>query len=392
MPDLEKFRAETRAWLEANCPESMRQPARSSEEYYWGGRNGKFASEDQKIWFERMLEKRWIAPHWPSEYGGGGLSKDENKILLEEMRRLGCRPPHTNFGITMLGPVLLKYGSEEQKREHIPKILRGEIRWCQGYSEPGAGSDLAGLSCKAEPDGDDYIINGQKIWTSYAEKADWIFNLVRTDTTVQKQKGISFVLIDMATPGVSTRPIKLISGNSPFCETFFDNVRVPKSNLLGKENEGWTYAKYLLSHEREMISGIGDQGVTKTLGELAVERIGKQDGKLADSVLRPEIAKLEMNALAFQLTVERAKDQAKAGQGLGDVASMFKYYGTELNKNRHELIISVAGMEGLVWEGEEYNEGYTARTWLRTKGNSIEGGTSEIQLNVIAKRVLGLPS
>jgi acyl-CoA dehydrogenase len=388
----QEFRAETRAWLESNCPQSMRLPVVTENDVYWGGRNGVFASDDQKIWFERMVAKCWVVPSWPKEYGGADLNKEENKILLEEMRRLGCRQPHTNFGITMLGHVLLKYGSEEHKLEHLPRIARGEIRWCQGYSEPGAGSDLAGLRCKAEPDGNDFILNGQKIWTSHADKADWIFNLVRTDQTVQKQKGISFILIDMTTPGISTSPIKLISGNSPFCETYFDDVRVPKSHLVGKENEGWTYAKYLLSHEREMISGMGDRGKSRTLSETAVDSLGTEGGRLADPVLRSEIAKLEINALAFQLTTERGQDEAKAGQGLGDAASMYKYYGTELNKDRHELIISVAGMAGLAWEGAEFDEGIVSRAWLRTKGNSIEGGTSEIQLNVIAKRVLGLPS
>jgi acyl-CoA dehydrogenase len=389
--DLDAFRAETRAWLEANCPESMRKPVELDSDRFWGGRKTTYASEDQKVWFERCRDKNWTVPHWPKEYGGGGLSKEENKILLEEMKRLSCRPPLNSFGITMLGPVLLKYGTEEQKRKLIPEICRGEIRWCQGYSEPGAGSDLAGLRMKAESDGDDYVLDGQKTWTSYADKADCIFCLVRTDPKA-KHRGISFVLVDMDNPGVSTRPIELISGSSAFCETFFDNLRVPKSNIVGNENEGWTIAKYLLTHERTGISAFGESTDKRTLGQIAMEQIGLEDGKLADPVLRQEVARVEMNLWAFALTLERAGDELKAGQGLGDLSSLFKYYGTELNKERYELLISLAGSQGLAWEGEEFDDGWLARTWLRTKGNSIEGGTSEIMLNVLAKRVLDLPT
>jgi acyl-CoA dehydrogenase len=389
--DLDAFRAATRAWLEANCPESMRKPAEVESDRFWGGRKPTFASEDQKVWFERCRDKNWTIPYWPKEYGGGGLSKEENKILQEEMKRLGCRPPLSSFGITMLGPVLLKYGTEEQKRKLIPEICRGETRWCQGYSEPGAGSDLAGLRMKAESDGDYYVLNGQKTWTSYADKADRIFCLVRTDPKA-KHRGISFLLVDMDNPGVSTRPIELISGSSAFCETFFDNVRVPKSNLVGNENEGWTIAKYLLTHERTCISAFGESTDKRTLGQIAMEQVGLEDGKLADPVLRQEVARVEMNLWAFALTLERAGDELKAGQGLGDLSSLFKYYGTELNKDRYELLISLAGSQGLAWEGEAFDDGWLARTWLRTKGNSIEGGTSEIMLNVLAKRVLDLPT
>ena len=369
----------------------MRKPMETEYDRFWGGRKVTYQSEDQKIWFERCRDKGWTVPHWPKEYGGGGLGKEENKILQEELRRLGCRPPLSSFGITMLGPVLLKYGTEEQKRKYLPEICRGEIRWCQGYSEPGAGSDLAGLRTKAESDGDYYVVNGQKTWTSYADKADWIFCLVRTDPKAPKHKGISFLLFDMETPGIKTRPIELISGSSAFCDTFFDNVRVPKSQIVGKENEGWTIAKYLLTHERTGISLFGESTDKRTLGQIAVEQIGLADGKLADPVLRQEVAKVEMNLWAFALTLERGGDELKAGQGLGDLSSMFKYYGTELNKNRYELLVSLAGMNGLAWEGKEFDDGLLCRTFLRTKGNSIEGGTSEIMLNVLSKRVLGLP-
>ena len=255
-PELAAFREETRAWLIQHCPAEMRRPMTSEDDACWGGRNVKFSCPAQQQWLQTMAARGWTVPAWPTAYGGGGLSGEQAKILAQEMRSLQCRSPLQSFGIWMLGPALLKFGSEAQKLEHLPRIARGEIRWCQGYSEPNAGSDLASLATRAEDLGDHFIVNGQKIWTSYADLADWIFCLVRTDSA-KKHTGISFVLFDMASPGVSTRPILLISGKSPFCETFFDNVRVEKSNLVGHAGGGWDVAKYLLTHEREMIGGIG---------------------------------------------------------------------------------------------------------------------------------------
>lgn len=391
MDNLETFRIETRAWLEANCPPEMRRPVQGEEDACWGGRHPVFQSDAQRLWLERMAAKGWTVPEWPREYGGGGLTRDEAKILREEMRALGCRPPLTSFGISMLGPALLKYGSEEQKREHLPKITRGEIRWCQGYSEPGAGSDLASLQTRAEDKGDQFLVNGSKIWTTYANKADWIFCLVRTDPNAPKHEGISFVLFDMESAGVSTKPITLISGASPFCETFFDDVLVPKANLVGKLNKGWDVAKYLLTHERDMIGGMGSTSENRSLGRIASETVGTDNGMLADTALRGQIAAYEIDALAFRLTMERVGDMAKLGQAHPAVSSLLKYYGTELNKRRMELMMSAGGSDALEWEGERSHEGRTARAWLRSKGNSIEGGTSEIQLNIIAKRILGLP-
>jgi len=381
------FRRETRAWLEANCPAEMRQPVTEDGDVCWGGRSWKFKNEAQKTWLTRMAERGWTVPDWPKAYGGGGLSKDEVRVLREEMEALKCRLPLTSFGISMLGPALLKYGNEEQKREHIPRIARGEIRWCQGYSEPGAGSDLASLKTRADDHDDHFVVNGSKIWTSYGDKADWIFCLVRTDFNVKKQEGISFLLFDMQSPGVSTRPIRLISGYSPFTQTFFDNVRVPKRNLMGELNKGWTIAKYLLTHERNMIGGMGAQRVVP-LGQLAAREIGLRDGRLPESALRADIARFEMDALAFALTMARVTDEAKAGNETGALSSMLKYYGTELNKRRAELIMSIGGSEALKFGSAE---GEVAAMWLRTKGNSIEGGTSEIQLNIISKNVLRLP-
>ncbi|MGZ8362688.1 MAG: acyl-CoA dehydrogenase family protein [Caulobacteraceae bacterium] len=390
MPDLENFRAETRAWLEANCPPEMRTPIRGEDDMCWGGKTPVFESEAQKVWLERMAARGWTAPEWPTEYGGGGLTREEAKVLRSEMGRLGARMPLASFGIWMLGPALLKYGTEEQKRHYLPPIVRGEIRWCQGYSEPNAGSDLASLQTRAEDRGDHFLVNGQKIWTSYADKADWIFCLVRTDPAAKKHEGISFILFDMRSPGVSTKPIVLISGKSPFCETFFDNVEVPKEQLVGELNRGWDVAKYLLSHEREMISGMGSAD-PRPAGQIAAAAVGMENGRLADGMLRARAAMLDVDGVCFRLAIERAGDRAKAGQGDPAEASMLKYYGTELNKRRHELAMSAGGADALEWEGERSNDGKAARDWLRTKGNSIEGGTSEVQLNIVAKRLLGLP-
>jgi alkylation response protein AidB-like acyl-CoA dehydrogenase len=396
MDQLEKFRQETREWLVANCPPSMRTPTQSEDEIVWGGRKATYPNPDAKLWLDRMAERGWTAPTWPKEYGAGGLTKEEAKVLREEVRALGCRGPLMSFGLSMLGPVLLEFASEEQKREHIPKIVRGEIRWSQGYSEPGAGSDLASLQMRAALDDGEFVVNGQKVWTSYADHSDWIFCLVRTNTEVPKHDGISFLLIDMETPGVTVNPIKLISGKSPFCEVFFQDVRVPARNLVGREGEGWTIAKRLLQHERAMISemGIGGGGGrSEGIVETARRELEAESGPLPDPVLRDQIAQVELDTQAFLTTLRRSGDSAKAGRGPGAESSMFKYYGTELNKRRCALTVSVLGTQGLGWEGEGFTapELAATRAWLRSRGNSIEGGTSEIQLNIIAKRVLGLP-
>jgi alkylation response protein AidB-like acyl-CoA dehydrogenase len=366
--------------------------AEESDSPIWGGRRAKWANPDGKLWLDRMAEKGWTAPTWPTEYGGGGLSPAEARVLQQEMNRLKARPPLLSFGIWMLGPVLLEYANEEQKREHLPKIARGEIRWCQGYSEPGAGSDLASLRTKCEDKGDHFLINGQKIWTSYADRADWIFCLVRTDTS-KKHEGISFILFDMQTPGVEARPIKLISGQSPFCETFFTDVKVPKTNLVGKLNGGWEIAKRLLQYERQNISASGfGAGAGIELEDIAKHYVGEDDGRIADHDLRARIAAHRMEAKAFSLTVRRVEEEAKAGKGVGPAVSIIKYAAAKLNQDRFELMVEAMGSQGLGWRGEGFSASEIAATrqWLRSKGNSIEGGTSEVNLNVVAKRVLGL--
>jgi len=393
---LEDFRAETRTWLEANCPAEMRSPMASEKDACWGGRDFKFQSKAQQVWLQRMSEKGWTAPDWPTEYAGGGLNREQVKILKQEMARIKARPALYSFGIHMLGPALLKYGNEQQKLKFLPAIVRGEIRWCQGYSEPNAGSDLANLQSPAIDKGEHYVLNGSKIWTSYGDYGDWMFCLVRTDLDAPKHDGISFMLFDMKTPGINVKPIRLISGSSPFCEVFFDDVAVPKDQQVGELNKGWSIAKYLLTHEREMISATGLAGSgEKSVSEAALESIGRQNGrkvgKLDDQVLRTDIARFEMDEMAFALTLERARDEVKAGVSLGAVSSWFKYFGTELNKQRYSLLMDISGSDALAWTGESSADGKLARDWLRTKGNSIEGGTSEIQLNIVSKRILGLP-
>ena len=397
MTDLQAFREETRDWLEANCPPEMRKPG----DVCWGGRNPQFSHPDQEIWLEKMGDKGWTCPTWPKEYGGGGLSKEENKILQEEMGSIGARSPLGSFGIWMLGPALLEFADEEQKKEHLPGIVKGKYWWCQGYSEPGSGSDLASLSTKAVEDGDNYVVNGQKIWTSYADRADKIFCLVRTGPQEPKHDGISFLLIDMDQPGVTTRPITLISGKSPFCETFFDDAIAPKKDLVGGLNKGWTVAKRLLEHERTMISnmglaGGGDGSGSKKMSGLAKvskQYVGEDENKkIANPSLRSKVAKHEMNSRAFGLTLQRIGEETKVGAP-SPAAAMSKYYGTEHNKLRYELLLEAMGSKALGWEGDSFSPEELAitRDWLRTKANSIEGGTSEVQLNVISKRVLGLP-
>jgi alkylation response protein AidB-like acyl-CoA dehydrogenase len=387
---LEAFRKDTRDWLEAHCPPAMRTPA-TDDEGVWGGRNATFKRPEAKAWLEAMGARGWTAPTWPKAYGGGGLSAGENLILQEELRRIKARPPLLSFGLWMFGPVLIEYGDEAQKTEHLPKIVRGEIRWCQGYSEPGAGSDLAGLQTRCEDKGDHWLINGQKIWTSYANEADWMFCLVRTDASV-KHEGISFILFDMRTTGVETRPIKLISGASPFCETFLTDVRVPKENLVGRLNGGWDIAKRLLQYERQNISagGFGGAGGL-SLEEVARTHVGLEGGRLADADLRARIAEHKMFDRAFGLTVRRAEQMAKAGQGVGHMASMFKVAAATLNQEKSELMVEALGTRALGWgDGFAPEDLKITRDWLRSKGNSIEGGTTEVNLNVVAKRVLGL--
>ncbi len=397
MSDTESFRAEVRQWLEANCPASMRTPI-VPDGMVWGGSKVAFGSDDQRLWFERMRDRGWFAPGWPSALGGGGLSPRQEGVVEQEMRRLGCRQPQYNLGVWMLGPVLLEVGSEEQQREHLIPMMQGRTRWCQGFSEPNAGSDLASLKTSArrvhDSQGDAFIVNGSKIWTSYGDQSDWMYALVRTDTQARKQQGISFLLIDMKSPGVTVKPIELISGKSSFCQVFFDDVRVPARQLVGPLNGGWTVAKKLLQHERAAMSKFSD-GVAPSHDALALARpyLLDADGGPREPVWRDRLAGLLMDERAFALTHRRVKEEALARHDVSGPSSIMKLVQTEQEVAKYELLMQLMGQRGLSWEGDEFtpDEHAVCRNWLLVKTYTISGGSSEVQLNIIAKRVLGLP-
>ena len=386
---LKKFRAEARQWLANNCPTAMRDPPQAFEISY-GGRNPTFVNKDAQLWMQRITAKGWSAPTWPTEYGGAGLSHDQAKILQQEMAAINARPALTGHGLWMLGPALLEFGNQEQKQRFIPDIIQGNIRWCQGYSEPGAGSDLANIQTKAEDMGDHYLVNGSKIWTTDADKADWIFCLVRTDPKVKKQAGISFLLIDMQSTGISTSPIELISGEKHFCQTFFDNVKVPKDQLVGEINKGWTIAKALLVHERKMMSDL--QAFTPkpsySIQSLAAEHLQTDNDSY---LLRQRIASWQINQQALNATQRRLFDESKAGLASA-TGLIMKYYGTELLVEESTLALDLLSHSGLGWNPESQdNAQKISSQFLRSKGVLLGGGSSEIQLNIIAKHGLGLP-
>jgi alkylation response protein AidB-like acyl-CoA dehydrogenase len=388
--DVETFRAEAKDWLEKNFPPSLK-----GVEVAMQGAVGKLDG-DAKLWRDRMGEKGWGTPTWPKQYGGGGLTSAETRVLQSEMNKIGARNPIGGMGTMMFGPTLLEYGNEAQKQRHIPPIVKGELRWCQGYSEPGAGSDLAALQTKAEDKGDHFLVNGQKIWTSGAQYAQWCFCLVRTDPK-HKHEGISFLLIDMDDPGIEVRPIKLISGASPFCETFFTDVKVPKENLVGPLNGGWTIGKRLLQHERSGLSGGGGSAGRfasgKSIDQLAKEYVGVDDtGRIADPDLRSRIIRHQMEAKAFMLTLARAAAEAKGNAGPSAATSIMKNVGSKVGQERAELALEIMGSQGLGWEGDGFNgeELEQVRNWLGGKATTIYGGSAEIQNNIIAKRILGL--
>jgi|SRR5579859_6642412 len=390
--DLDAFRTEARDWIAANFPAGLKgRPNPMMREERTA------PSADQEAWRLAMGEKGWGAPTWPAAYGGGGLSGGEARIIQQELNKAGAYNPIGGMGVMMFGPTLLEYGTEAQKQEHIPAIVRGDVQWCQGFSEPGAGSDLASLQTKAEDKGDHFLINGQKIWTSGAQFADWCFCLVRTDTS-KKHEGISFVLFTMHQPGVEVRPIKLISGNSPFCETFFTDAVAKKSDLVGPLNGGWTIAKRLLQHERSGLSGAGGGGgffgMQKPLETLAKEYVGVDDkGRISDADLRTRIIQNLIDTRAFQQTAVRAMMEAKGNSGPSAATSIMKNAGTRVMQDRAELTLEIMGSQGLGWEGEGFtgDEIAAVRGWLGGKATTIYGGSQEIQSNIISKRILGLP-
>ncbi len=405
MPALEDFRAETRGWLEDHCPPGVRASGRgvraSGKGVRAAGRgvraSGSSVRDDARIWRERLIEKGWSAPTWPKEYGGGGLDNEEYMMLIQELRRVRAGVPFGGMGLSLIGPTLLELGTEDQKRRHLPSIVRGEVNWCQGYSEPSSGSDLASLRTRAQDNGDHFVVNGQKIWTSGAQFADWMFALVRTDPEVPKHEGISFVLLSMRQPGVTVKPIQLISGDSPFCETFFDNAIASKEDLVGELNKGWTVGKRLLQFERgNMASLVGGAAVREagpTLEGQAREYAGEREGRIADDALRARIVEHNINDQAYRLTQRRTVAEAKDGRTPGPATSIFKIYGTELQQDKSSLFMEMRGTRGLGWDGDGFTgrEVGDTRTFLANRAASIYSGSNEIQRNIIAKRVLGLP-
>ena len=396
--ELDVFRTEARAWLEANFPASLRRGADAPSA---DPEAAETTSADAELWKRRMGEKGWGVPTWPAEYGGGGLTPAEARVLRDEMERIGAANPIGGMGVGMFGPTLLEYGSEAQIAEHIPRIARGEVRWCQGFSEPGSGSDLASLTTKAEDQGDHFLINGQKIWTSGAQFADMCFCLVRTDPKAKKHEGISFLMIDMHQPGVEARPIRLINDTTPFCETFFTDAKAPKANLVGPLNGGWTIAKRLLQFERQGIgsaqrAGQGGPGVLAgpPVNELAKAYVGVDEaGRLADADLRKRITDHLMEAQAHALTGERIALEARSNRGPSATSSIMKNAGTMIRKERAELAVEILGHQGVGWGGDGFSEHEVSaiKVMLRSKSGTIAGGSQEVQNNIIAKRILGLP-
>ena len=387
---LDTFRQEVRDFIDTHCPQSMRNRVvniENSHEVY--------DTDDARLWLHAAAERGWTAPTWPKEFGGGGLTYEEGQIFQQEMANLKALPPSAGMGLAMIGPTLLEYGTEEQKQRHLPKIISGEVRWCQGYSEPGSGSDLASLQTKAVLEGDHFVINGQKIWTSGAQYADWMFALVRTNPDAAKHDGISFVLLEMDQPGVTVKPIRLISGNSPFCETFLDNAVARRDDLVGELNKGWTVGKRLLQYERSA-SSVRTKKKSKTSNPYASivrNYSGEEQGRLSDPNARDRITQQTMLEKSLQLTVQRVAAESQSGKAPGATTSIFKLVGSTIAKESASLKSDLRGTQGFGWEGDSFTTEELEATegWLRDRAVTIYGGTNEVQMNIISKRVLGLP-
>ncbi len=385
------FRDQVRAFLEAELPADLRHKVHNRLRLH---------KDDYVRWHRILARQGWVAPGWPREYGGPGWTPVQRHIFEEECARAGT-PPVLPFGVNMVAPVIMAFGSEEQKAYYLPRILACEDWWCQGYSEPGAGSDLASLKTTATRDGDDYIVNGQKTWTTLAQHADMIFCLVRTDPTVRKQEGISFLLIDMHAPGVTVRPIIMLDEDHEVNEVFFDNVRVPAANLVGQENRGWTYAKYLLGHERTGIAAVGrSRRELARLKELARREQKNGEPLLRDPLFAAKVADLEIELMALEMTVLRVL--AQADKAPGPEASVLKVRGTEIQQRLSELMVEAAGPLALPFdpaylEGEHehsvIDDDFAAPLlphYFNFRKTSIYGGSNEIQRNIISQMILGL--
>jgi len=387
--DLEAFRREARLWISDNFPTSLKSLSAS---YNPAEATDRHKSPEYRQWVELMADKGWGAPGWPIEYGGGGLDPDQVEILRQELARAGAFNPIIGLGNMMLAPTLLEYGTEEQKRRHLPSMARGEVRWCQGFSEPGSGSDLASLQTRCEDRGDHWLVNGQKIWTSFANISDWCFCLVRTDTS-SKQGGITFLLIDMRLQGVEARPIELINGVTHFCEVFLSDVKVSKCETVGEVNGGWTVAKRLMQHERNGLSE--GRRATLDLLPLALEHVGlDENGKLADADLRLRLVDHLVTGAAFEAAM-RAQARARESGSRGAIAnSALKNIGARVAQERYDLAVEILGNNSLGWlaSSNDHEEQEIVSEWLYSRAFSIYGGSHEIQNNITAKQVLELPS
>ena len=393
MSQIDEFRASTRDWLANNCPPG----AREAGQIAWGSRKIEL-EPDVRLWLERMAERGWTVPTWPREYGGAELTRDQYTVLIDELRRINARTPLTGRGVNYIGPTILELGSEDQKSRWLPGIARGEGGWAMGYSEPGAGSDLASLSTRAQLEGDHYVINGRKTWTSDAVDCDYIFVLVRTSPDKPKHQGISLVLMSLDQPGVQIRPIRLLSGASPFNETLFENAVAHVDDLIGGVDNGWTVGKRLLQFERSTHAGInisGSQGgraVESHMPETIKRYAPIHAGRITDPVLRARLIRYEQNGHAQRLTQKRVIQELEA-RAPGYASSAVKLTGALHAQEGDEMLLAAMGTRGIGWEGDAFERSETnaTRAWLRQKALTIAGGTKEVQLNIIAKRVLGLP-
>jgi alkylation response protein AidB-like acyl-CoA dehydrogenase len=392
-PELRAFRDEVRAFVRAELPADIR------DKVHRGLHLGK---DDFLRWQKILYKKGWVAPGWPKEHGGTGWSPMQRYIFDDEIGKCGA-PRVIPFGLVMVAPVIMKFGTEAQKRQHLPKILASEVWWCQGYSEPGAGSDLAGLKTRAIKEGDHYIVNGQKTWTTMAQYADWIFCLVRTDPAAKKQEGISFILIDMKAPGVTVKPIVTMDGGAEVNEVFFDNVKVPLSNLVGPENQGWTVAKYLLGHERTNIADIGraKHQLARVKEIAAAERSDGGGTLLEDPEFRERVADVELDLIALDATILRIVAAETSGKPPGAEASLLKIKGSELQQALTELLIEAVGYYGFPYNPEAMEHGWNeppigpdyaatlAPAYFNTRKTTIYGGSNEVQRGILAKFVMG---
>jgi alkylation response protein AidB-like acyl-CoA dehydrogenase len=393
-PDEQVFREEVRRFINDNLPANIKDKVLTGKS---------LGREDFLRWHRILYRRGWVAPNWPKEYGGADWSPVQRHIFEEEAAEAGA-PQVIPFGVTMCGPVIARFGSEWQKSYFLPRILSGEHVWCQGFSEPGAGSDLASLKTRAQREGDHYVVNGQKTWTTLAHIADWIFNLVRTNPGATKtQEGISFLLVDMKSPGITVRPIVTLDGGREINEVFFDNVRVPAENLVGEENKGWTYAKFLLGNERTGIARVGaSKRELKRLKEIAgSERDGGRP-LIESPRFRDKIAALEIELMALEITNLRMIARMRGGRGPGPESSILKIKGSEVQQRLTELAMEAVGPYALPFQAEALEEGWNeepigpeyaaalAPHYFNYRKVSIYGGSNEIQRNVIAKMMLGL--